>query len=437
MTLVKKRSPSPLPHHLDDIKRLREWHQESDDYKRPLTISTVRAGPVPVPPNGHRGQEVVSYSPSTFVGRAVANEDLNDLILHTTQRLSRDGKRLTRAPQLLPNGIRFDWISDPAAERDTLKNLLSVTGISSADLDRVLSRVTARTSCASAVRKVESTPGLASSSRLTVLAPPTRHLLSGAHASNPIVIDDDEPLAAPADSSQAGDALRPSYVQISPAVTRRQSSSSGTSASFRLPNSVSQRPFATITPEEVGVGSSPGQTQWSSRTFGNARSMDSQDALNPEAILPFKPATDDRASVVSYASSPHSDGIQEIDREVTYGGHSASSSNSQNRPGEENVLHPRPLPRSVRNSVTMPSQRQLEKQRADYGNWQSLAGESSDAEMEDVRPSSRESSPDRAFPPQAQDGVAGLGFLPKTYDVSGLVLPPVFASGYLSEPCFG
>ncbi|KAL7282112.1 hypothetical protein ACG7TL_003581 [Trametes sanguinea] len=333
---------------------------------------------------------------------------------------------------LRPSGIEFDWISDPTAERDSLKNLLSVTGISSNDLDVVLSRVTSRANGASAVRQVDTPPGLAAPSRSNALAPPMRHLLPGAHASNPIVIDDNEPLAAAANPSQVGDALGPSYVQISPAVMGRQSFTNGTSASFAMPKAVSQRPFVTIAPEEVGVGSSTGQPRCNSRTFGNARSTEPQDALNPEAILPFIPAADTRASVVSYASSPRSDGMQEIDHDVTYGDQAAIRSNAQNRPGEENALHPRPRSRSVRSFDSTSSQRQLEKRRADYGNWQSLIGDSSDAEMEDVTSSSRESSPGRVLPPQAQKAVAGLSFFPKTYDVSGLVLPPMSAPGYLS-----
>ncbi|KAI0334774.1 hypothetical protein GY45DRAFT_1044110 [Cubamyces sp. BRFM 1775] len=104
------------------------------------------------------------------------------------------------------------------------------------------------------------------------------------------------------------------------------------------------------------------------------------------------------------------------------------ASRAGNFPDEDDVLHIRSPHGSVRN-LAAPSQRQLEKRRADYGNWQSLAIESSDAEMDDARPSSRDSSPDRAFPPQAVDSVPGLKFLPRTYDASGLVLPEGSPSG--------
>ena len=104
------------------------------------------------------------------------------------------------------------------------------------------------------------------------------------------------------------------------------------------------------------------------------------------------------------------------------------ASRAGNLPDEDDVLHVRSPHDSVRN-LTAPSQRQLEKRRADYGNWQSLAIESSDAEMDDARPSSRDSSPERAFPPQVTDSVPGLNFLPQTYDASGLVLPEGSSSG--------
>lgn len=88
---------------------------------------------------------------------------------------------------------------------------------------------------------------------------------------------------------------------------------------------------------------------------------------------------------------------------------------------------------SIRKPAT-PSRRQLEKRRADYGNWESLAAESSDAEMDDVHPSSRESSPDRAFPPQSLGRIPGLGFLPQTYDASDLATQHAFAPASRSGP---
>ncbi len=89
--------------------------------------------------------------------------------------------------------------------------------------------------------------------------------------------------------------------------------------------------------------------------------------------------------------------------------------------------------RSIRKPTT-PSRRQLERRRADYGNWQSLAAESSDAELDDVHPSSRDSSPDRAFPPQSLGRIPGLGFLPQTYDASDLATQKTFAPASRSGP---
>ncbi len=82
---------------------------------------------------------------------------------------------------------------------------------------------------------------------------------------------------------------------------------------------------------------------------------------------------------------------------------------------------------------TYPSAADSGKRRADYGEWKYLAEDSSDVEMELADdPSSRASSLTRSAPPQeATRGVAGLPFLPQTYDTSGLVShqPSAPASG--------
>ena len=72
------------------------------------------------------------------------------------------------------------------------------------------------------------------------------------------------------------------------------------------------------------------------------------------------------------------------------------------------------------------------KGRADYGEWKHLEEDSSDFDMEAGRPSSRESSLVRSIPPQpATRTVAGLPFLPHTYDASDLAYrqQPAPASG--------
>ena len=59
---------------------------------------------------------------------------------------------------------------------------------------------------------------------------------------------------------------------------------------------------------------------------------------------------------------------------------------------------------------------------ADYGQWKLLGEDSSDAEMEDGHPSSRESSVARNLPPQRSlSPIPDLSFLPRSYDTSDLL----------------
>ncbi|KAI9001187.1 hypothetical protein BD414DRAFT_25307 [Trametes punicea] len=384
MTLGAKRSPSPLPSHLDAIKKIRITHQKKDDSQRQsVSLRDPNATP-------QRGQEVLCLSP--LLPLASRHENINDVILQTTARLAREGKRLTRAPQLLPDGIAFDWVSDPTAQSASLRALLSVQGIRPADLDRVLLRATAGIPQASSSKPAKPRPQVAAPSSSTASAPPTSQLISG-DALNPIIIDDDEePEVAGGAPQQSQRALRSSYSQVSSAITTERLTPS-TPVTAKLPLAASAIPSVAMAPKE-----------------DNGFSV-----VGPKAALYFTPAGDDQASVVSYASSPRSGHTQEAVRDLSCDRRVASGSRSQNPPDEGGLSHFRLSPGSVRNPTPSPStKRQLEKRRADYGNWQSLAGESSDAEMEGMRPSSRESSPDRTFPPQVTTSFPGLGFLPQT-----------------------
>lgn len=93
MSLPLKRPPSPLPRCLDDIRRIRRIDVGHKDNIK--DTSPIAASDLPV----RHGQEVLSLSSSLQNG--MRHESINDLILETTSRLAREGKRLVRAPRLL------------------------------------------------------------------------------------------------------------------------------------------------------------------------------------------------------------------------------------------------------------------------------------------------------------------------------------------------
>ncbi|KAH9894261.1 hypothetical protein C8Q73DRAFT_790821 [Cubamyces lactineus] len=221
-------------------------------------------------------------------------------------------------------------------------------------------------------------------------------------SSNPIVIEDDDDSTETRSSGHLFNDVTPPFAQAGPVPTATESSQSNVHQASH----------------ERNVGG-PSRLAVNPRsTSPESRITEPQGAMTREVGLPSTSA-DNRALVVSYASSRVGD-----DERIHWNDtdQAVDASRAGNLPDENDVLLVRSPHGSVRN-LTASSQRQLEKRRADYGNWQSLAMESSDAEMDDARPSSRDSSPDRAFPPQAVDCVPGFNFLPRTYDASGLVLP--------------
>ncbi|KAI0771857.1 hypothetical protein BD413DRAFT_46832 [Trametes elegans] len=398
-----KRSPSPLPQHFDNITKVRlterKKHKSQVPQPEAFPETSESLGSLILP---QRGQEVLSLSPS--LPRSSAHENINDLILEITARLAREGKRLIRAPQLLPEGIAFDWTYDITAQGESLKTLLSVQGISAEDLDKVLSRRTPRVSRASTLEPTRNTTGLNTESRPSASVPPLTHTVTG-DVLNPIVIDDDD---------------------------------------REIPNNDSQTLAATThgTPRDAGPSCPPMSHRHS--PCQHSGSSEVQDDMEQDVAYISLTVAADRASVVTYASSPRSVEAEEL----RHDGHSfqpANASQSQNTQDRDEVSHLRNRPNSTRNPIR-PSKRQLEKGRADYGNWQSLAAESSDSEMNDERTSSKESSPDRAFPAQSPGHVPGLSFLPQTYDVSNLATHQASASttrsgsnsaGSDSEPFLG
>ena len=92
MSFSSKRSASPLPRNLDEVFRPRILYDKKDD-KCQSASTSLDAFSV------REGQEVLSLSAS--LKDDLRHENVNDLILGTTIRLAREGKRLVRAPRLL------------------------------------------------------------------------------------------------------------------------------------------------------------------------------------------------------------------------------------------------------------------------------------------------------------------------------------------------
>ncbi|KAI0650011.1 hypothetical protein C8Q79DRAFT_941915 [Trametes meyenii] len=418
MSLSDKRSASPLPLYFDNIKKVRLSEKKKKDQHGTVPASAV-ANSLP-----RLGQEVVTLSP--FLPQTSTHQNVNDIILKTTARLAQEGKRLTRAPQLLPDGIAFDWIFDLTAQGDSLKALLSVQGIRSTDLDRVLSRINSHPSRASTFEPPNAKPQHEVDTSSNVSVFPVSPVSFG-NASNPIIIDDDEdgPGIIAAASHTLG-TVAPNPSQIADAAADDYAVSDKlTDASPSSPAAPRSQSSVTAS-NEYNVGGPSRLPCYDRRSFPRSRTPKVQRVVGPEKNLPFIDA-DDRASVVTYASPPRPERVSGTGRDLTHDQEGGPSPSKQLR-RENYVSEASDPPGSIRNSVS-PSRRQLEKRRADYGNWKSLAAESSQAEMSDERLSSRESSPERAFPPQALAAVPGLNFLPQTHDVFGLAAPQVYASG--------
>ncbi|KAI0370285.1 hypothetical protein BV20DRAFT_1113275 [Pilatotrama ljubarskyi] len=421
MSLGTKRSASPLPLHFDNIRKIKLSTSKKD--KNRGHAATLLSGTRP-----NHGQEVVSLSP--FLPQPDAHQDVNDLILRTVARLAQEGKRLTRAPQLLPDGIAFDCarVSDVTARGESLKALLSVQGIRSADLDKVLSRVASRTARASTLDPPKLSDALDREvpSRSNASAPPPSHLPLG-NASNPIVIDDGEEdrteIMCTTQGTPGNAVLESIWKRPSSMNDMRRASVSPLGMASHLPPDTASPKRAIAEPSRV--------SGYESRTSPPPTIAEREGWVDAAAALPSTP-TDDRASVMLYASA-------RAERPDKTGG-TEGGNYQRGDPAPSTVpslvdddVHSGHR-RSTRD-LNPPSQRQMEKRRADYGNWQGLGAESSEADMDDEPSSSRESSPDRAFPPQSLNSIPGLGFLPQTYDVSGLVSQQAFTYGPRSGSC--
>ena len=86
-----KRSPSPLSSHLDG-------YLKGINIGNPRKKSKTATPSSPESVSVQRGQEILSLHPS--LQHDLGREKLNDLILETTLRLAKEGKRLLRAPRL-------------------------------------------------------------------------------------------------------------------------------------------------------------------------------------------------------------------------------------------------------------------------------------------------------------------------------------------------
>ncbi|KAJ8501439.1 hypothetical protein ONZ51_g606 [Trametes cubensis] len=390
MSLGSKRSPSPLPPHFDTIRKTRVIAKEQDS-KTSTTDSDIAhkaSGSDGTTATPQRGQELLPLSP--FLSQGSTHENINDFILETTTKLAREGKRLTRAPQLFwrPHGVAFNWVTDPTARNESLRALLSV------DIYRSV--------------KVSGKQILTEFSLVLLLGSLARRRVNRRAKAYRVVnkpmriIEDDDDLTEATSGAHISNHVTPSLVRTAAGQTLLSHELAVGPVPAETESSQSN---VHQTSHERNAEGSSRLSAHSRSTSPKLRITEAQGAMTREVRLPFTSA-DNRASVLPYTSS-RVDDAESIHRNDT--DEVVGASRAGNLPDVDDVLH--------------------KKRRADYGNWQSLAIESSDAEMDDARPSSRDSSPERAFPPQVTDSVPGLNFLPQTYDASGLVLPKGSSSG--------
>ncbi|KAI1792921.1 hypothetical protein LXA43DRAFT_1003819 [Ganoderma leucocontextum] len=372
MSLSGKRPASPLPRIFDDIVRPRISNDKKD--KRSSTITPLDDRSV------EHGQEVLSFSAS--LRHDLTHENINDLILGTTIRLAQEGKRLIQAPRLLSDGIAFDWTYDATARGENVKSLLSVEGIRAQDLERVLLRASpvsgGENPCPAAEERMSPDDilvGVAISQ-----APRTPNVGS---AADPIMVDDDE-------EGADGNVPDPIFSMSEPSQVQNTAKDSGQDADCLATCRMTPFERRSSIPTDVNVAVPSSSQQVAHSPLRGIRTPERQYAGLVQEDVAIASQDGDEDHNASVHSSLRS-------RQLSY--------LSAADPG---------------------------KHRADYGEWKYLVEDSSDVEMEADHPSSRESSLARTAPPQEPTRVvAGLPFLPHTYDTSGLVSHqlPALASG--------
>ncbi|KAM5535634.1 hypothetical protein V8D89_010621 [Ganoderma adspersum] len=393
MNISGKRPASPLPRRLDDIVRPRFYND-----KKAKSSSAVP------PVDGHsveRGQEVLS---SVSLQRALSHENINDLILGTTIRLAKEGKRLVKAPQLLSDGIAFDWAYDATACDENVKSLLSVEGIRAQDLERVLLRATpafgGENSCPLAEERIP--PGDILVDGAFSQTPRTSNTGS---AADPIMVENDEEGADGSIFHPIVGISEPSQFQNTAKDSRQDTDCLAT---YRM---TPFKPRSSI-PTDVNAAL-PSSSRQADHTL-------LQGIRTPERQPPNRGLSSVRHASCGAEPSSLEDVIQDDLARASLDGDEEHNAPAHSSPRSRQVSH-------------YPSPADPDKPRADYGEWKYLAEDSSDVEMELAgHPSSRESSLTRSAPPQeTTHGVAGLPFLPRTYDTSDLVSHqlPVLASG--------
>ncbi|TFK93863.1 hypothetical protein K466DRAFT_47608 [Polyporus arcularius HHB13444] len=289
MNISTKRSASPLPRRFDDIRRIRIADTKKDESKsRKSTVAPTTAAGVERPASG---QEILSLSPS--LQQDLNHTSINDLILQTTAQLASEGKRLVRAPRLLSDGIAFDWVSDITAPNQDIRSLLSVQGIRSEDLDRVLLRATSR----SATEELSGIPrsNARSASASTKLAC-TEISFRGADtgiASNPIVIEDDVDDGALVQGNSGG------VVPSSPALQDRTATPYDTEARTNISN----RPLLSLGTRGGNERSSPDLVNGSvSHRNRSPTSGDIQQAVELPAVPDSEPSEHHGVRIPDYGT---------------------------------------------------------------------------------------------------------------------------------------
>ncbi|KAI0751348.1 hypothetical protein C8Q80DRAFT_1156838 [Daedaleopsis nitida] len=378
MSLPLKRPPSPLPRRFDDIRRIRRIDAgHKDNIKDAFT--PLAAGGLPV----RHGQEVLSLSSSLQNG--LRHERINDLILETTSRLAREGKRLVRAPRLLSDGIAFDWTSDATARNEDMRSLLSVAGIRSGDLERVLLRATPVPGGPSGATPEDLQDlrdlSVSSPTPKISLQPPTGtpHTMDAGNSANPIVIEDDDD-----DVQVSSDTSKKTSMQDSEMVLCSSSQPLQPTDACETSTVEIQSPLSSANVEI------------------HLNEVHAQDAISDDSSSVL--SLEFERSVFLSSSAYDSTKSASLNDDVTGFPNLDASSSHNHKDDPRSDMRVSPCAR-----------------RAEYGEWKALAEDSSDAGMGNGRLSSRESSEDRAFPQQPSLHVLpGLPCLPRSYDTSSL-----------------
>ncbi|KZT72588.1 hypothetical protein DAEQUDRAFT_591758 [Daedalea quercina L-15889] len=191
---VLERGSPPI--HILDEKKIKRDHVWDEDLL-PFHPAKRKRSPTYDPELLTFGGDPTSGSEFRSIARPTDSQTVNTIIIQTTRELAAVGKRLVRAPQLLDNGIAFDWVRDDNAKQESVSSLLSITGIDPIALESALQRIATSST---------SEKGGGQAAAAIIIDPLSDHgsdigdgepavqavNLDGADAAHPIIIDTDE-----------------------------------------------------------------------------------------------------------------------------------------------------------------------------------------------------------------------------------------------------